>query len=413
MTIQTQTKRHFENFLSAYFDYARDGFCPDEFHRWIGLSVLAGAVQRKISLRDGKIFHVPNIYVMLVSHPAVGKSTAIERGTELLEEMRKQYAHDFRIIPNQATEPALIDLMKIVERYPIDGGRLLLPHSSGYFYASEASASALQNTCGDFVAAMTAFYDCPKYFRKKLKGEQHSVEIENACMNMLAGSTFEYLRNLVNETSVMGGFASRNIYVVSKERKVREKKWGVDIAKDEETKQKLVQDLAHINTLAGPMQPTTEWIRCVEKWFPQFDQYLKDLNSPRLESLLGRKGTNLIKVCMLLSIAESDCLILTQKHFEEAKEIIDRVTEDVPDVLASAIMANTESQNGLNHFILHTIKRNGGRILMSALRKAIVNNGNDPTKFESTLTFMREAQEIKTHNEGSLIYVELLPNAKA
>jgi len=386
-------KRHHADFLTSYLDYADDKFCPPEFHKWVGLSVIAAALERKISLKQGKISHTPNIYTMLVSHPAVGKSTAMEAGTDLIEAMRKDYNSDFRIIPNQATEPALIDMMKEVSYFPLSP-TLNFPHSSGFFYASEASASALQNTCGDFIAAMTHFYDCPKFFRKKLKGEQHVVEIENACMNLLAGATFDYLKNLVNEQSVMGGFASRLIYVVSKERKVREIKWGASIEYDMEKKQKLIEDLAMINKLAGPVRATTGFTKRYEEWQPEFDRYLIGLKSSRMESIMSRKGTNMIKLAMILSVSERSDLIVDETHFDRARELIDDVTKDNAFIISSAIIADKTSQGGLNQLIAQTLAKAGGTLSIQGLKKAIVSNGNDLARLEVTMNTLVSAGQI-------------------
>lgn len=382
--------RHFPDFLAAYENYAKDGFVPDRFHEWVGRSIVAAAVERKVTLKQGRILHTPNIYVMLVSHPAVGKSTAIEAGTDLFEALRNEFNPNLKIIPNQATEPALIDLMKIVERVQVTP-TLLLPHTSAYFYASEASASALQNTCGDFVAAMTAFYDCPKWFRKKLKGEQHSVEIENSCMNMLAGATFNYLKTLVNEQSVLGGFASRLIYVVSPERKVRETKWGASREFDSTFGRKLVEDLYEINKLVGPMKPTPGFVARWEAFQPEFDRYLIDLKSERLEAIMSRKGTNLLKVAMILSISGGDSLVVTEEHFDRAREIIEDAYKDNSGVVAAAAMADKNSQSGVNQAIGQLIKRNGGTMSTKALRQMVLHNGNAVDDINKTLAYMLDS----------------------
>jgi len=400
--------RNFPCWLTAYEEYAKDGFVPDRFHEWVGRSVLAASLERKITLKQGRIHHTPNIYVMLVSHPAVGKSTAIEAGTDLFEAVRAENPN-LKIIPNQATEPALIDLMKIKEIIQVSPTKFY-PHSSAYFYASEASASALQNTCGDFVAAMTAFYDCPKNFRKKLKGEQHTVEIENACMNLLAGATFNYLKTLVNEQSVLGGFASRLIYVVSPERKVRATKWGATRDFDSDMAQKLVQDLGEINRLVGPMTPTPGFIARFESWQPQFDQYLIELKSERLEAIMSRKGTNLLKLSMIFSVSESDSLIVTEKHFDRALEVIEDCYKDNPSIVASAAMSDKNSQSGLNQTIGQTLKKNGGELPMATLKLIVMGNGNQITGIKDTLDYMISARYIQVDPSSSMVKLLVDPD---
>ena len=81
--------RNFDNFLSSYMDYAVDGFCPDEFHFWTGVSVIAGALERKVWTNVTAQWTLyPNLYVLLISNPAIGKSSAGNKGViELLREV--------------------------------------------------------------------------------------------------------------------------------------------------------------------------------------------------------------------------------------------------------------------------------------------------------------------------------------
>lgn len=376
------SQRNFPCFLTAYESYAKDGFCPDIFHEWVGRSVLAGAIERKITLKQNKTHHVPNLYVMLVSHPAVGKSTAIERGVDLLEEMKIKYKTSFRIAPNQITEPALIDLVKETEFFPLPTNpNISLPQSPGYFYASEASASALNNTFGDFIATMTAFYDSPPKFRKKIKMEAREVVIQNVCMNLLAGATFEYLNRLINEKTVLGGFASRLLYIVVDDRPERQADfYGTDEKDiDLDVRDKLVQDLAHINKLVGPMKPTKDWLDLWKVWFPKFDSYIRDLGSARMESIMGRKSTNLIKLSMLLSISESDSLIMNGGHFERALQIIETAYKDNPLIIATAMMTDKGSQEGVSQKLMRAFQQQGLReIKLKQLKTQLIMQGTEP-----------------------------------
>lgn len=380
--------REFPSFLDAYEDYAHDSFCPPQFHTWVGLSIIAAALERKVALKQASVFHVPNIYVMLVSHPSMGKSTALEQGTVLLEAMRKEFNPNFRIIPNQVTEPAFLDLMKITDFYNV--GPVQLGQSAGYFYASEASSSALQNTCGDFIASLTAFYDCPRFFRKKLKGEQFPVEIENGCMNVLAGTTFDYLKTLVADDKIMGGFASRLIYVVAPERKVREARWDET---DEspmrvQMRRGLVKDLHAINQLSGPFRPTPGYKDEVSRAQPEFDRYLISLGSPRQESIFARKMTNTIKLSMLLSVSEREDLVLEADHFIRAEKMIEEVSKDNFMILRESVIGDKFSQNAVSQAIAQTLKKAGGAMPVVALRSQIFGQGFPVQMLKDTFDYM-------------------------
>lgn len=407
--------RNFPDFISAYLDYATDHFCPSEFHKWIGISILASVLERKVRVDQGHNKHFPNLYVMLVSHPGVGKSTAINRGVDLIRRLQDEYHAPIRTIPKSCTDAALIKEMEIIDYFQIKRGNstLNVPQSSALFYADEASASALQNTCGNFVATMTSFYDCPDVYDKATKGDGRS-DLKNICMNLLAGSTFNYLRELVNEKSVLGGFASRLIYVVSKDRKIRETKWDFKQEKDYETRNKLADDLYQIYKMSGSFHVTEEYKRCFERWQPDFDRELISLNSEKLESILARKGTNLIKLSMIVAASESDEMQLTGKHFERAKELIDTVTEDNSFILSRAVMEQRETQLGVNEAIKTFIAEAGGEIDARLLRRKIIEHGTDLQMFNNTFNVMLAGGNLVVTERGKirLLSVDSLDDAK-
>lgn len=392
--------RKLKNWIESYEQYAKDAYCPDEFHLWTGLTVLAAALERKVWLLNGKIYFYPNIYTMLTTYAGVGKSTAIVRGADLLERLKHEFNPEFKIIAEQITEPGLVKVMEIRQEMAISETKRVF-HSSGFFYASEASASALQNTHGTFTSTITAMYDCPKVFRKVTKGEsERPTEIHNVCLNMLAGATFDYLKNLVNESSVMGGFASRIIYVINKERIIREPKWGQSEFVDQSLQEDLFQDLCEIHKLMGRFRPTPAFIKAWEDFQPESDRKLKALNSPALESLAARMSTNTTKIAMLLSIAESNDLVVDLPHWERAMEMIETVSKDNAFILSQGAMADRNSQSGMNQVIGQTLAKLGGEATVKTLRRVALTHGIDADKMMRTIDAMASADLISIDSNG-------------
>lgn len=394
------SKRNFPDFLRAYSEYAIDDFCPPEFHVWTGLSLIAACLERKVWLeqrtKHSTVCHYPNVYILLVSHPGMGKTTALNRGVDLIETLKADKYQDLRIIPTQTTEAALVELMEPPQTVEMSPGRQH-QFSSGFFYAGEASQSSLQDIYGTFNNTITGFYDCPTYFRKKLKGQNRTTEIKNVCFNLLAASTFDYLKSLVDENSVMGGFASRLIYVISKERKVRESKWSVayEGEPDRILETKLVEDLHHITKLTGRFKPTAGFISRWETAYPNFAQSLIDLNSSRMESLMARKFTNYMKVAMLLSVSERSDLIVDETHWDLAVDMVEGVTKHNSSILTSALMAKKDTQEGLNTFVLNAIGKNGDELPLTAFKLKLARYGGDPGRVDATIAMMVEAKMIE------------------
>ena len=389
--------RHFPDFLTAYMDYARDYFCPDSFHLWTGLSIMAGSLERKVWLtRSDKNTYYCNLFVLLVGHPGQGKSTALNAGVKLLERVKIERDEKFNILPNQVTEAMFLELMQD-GKTSFNYKDHVFWQCAGYYYASEAS-SELRNIFGDFLAALTNMYDCPQIWRKQIKGRPEPIILSNVCLNMLAGATFDYLKQLVNEESVMGGFASRLIYVIEKDKKLREPSWEPKTNKliSHEYMQKIQDDLVQIHNLSGPMSVTPGFAKAYSDWFASFDQSLIDLKSNRLQSLMTRKHTNLVKLCMLMSVSESDSLLIEKSHFDRALLMLEEVSKDVSEVVVSSIIADKSSQSGLNQLIMRKIGGVGASKAATDLKRAIVMNGNKLADIEATLTGLCSAGILTT-----------------
>lgn len=341
--------RRFPDFLKAYQAYTDDGFIPPQFNTWTALSIIAGALERKVWLpwSDSYSFY-PNIYALLISPPGDGKSMAINTGIKLLQAVNKKTGL-LNIMPNQVTEAKFIELMGTGRSFSENKSEKEIIHgqNAGYYFASEAS-NELKNVFGDFIACLTSFYDCPDTWERATKKDGKKIQLKNVCMNLIAGSTFDYLGKLVNDENIRGGFASRLIYIVSKNKEVYDQQFqqgiseSVTAAEREVYKDALIDDLTSISKMVGPMKASQEFGKAWEKWYPEFERNRRKLQSEKLQSLIARANTNVLKVSMLLSAAESDDRELKLKHWTQAVELVLPLYESLPSLFREARSNNTD-----------------------------------------------------------------------
>ncbi len=364
--------RQFENFLSAYETYADNGFTPPQFNRWTCLSILAGALERRVWLpwSDSYSFY-PNIYVLLVSMPGDGKSVALNSGVGLLQEVNRRTS-SLNIMPNQVTEAKFIELMghgrTFTDRHT--GKEMLILQNAGYYFASEASNS-LKNVFGDFLSCLTDFYDCPNTWERATKKDGKKISLKNVCMNLIAGSTFDYLGKLVNDVNIMGGFASRLIYVVSKNKEVVDQEFqmggqnAVELEERRVYREALVADLTAISKLVGPFRAEPDFGAAWRTWYMPYEKKRRALQSEKAQSLLARTNTNVLKVAMLLCVAESDDLVLKLRHWEKALEWVSAIQEEAPAIFrqARATSSTSGGPTQIPNAILHIIEKAQGQTI--------------------------------------------------
>lgn len=382
--------RRTPNFLDAFTDYADNGFAPRIFHKWSGISIIAGALERKVWLPwDDTFSYYPNLFIFLVAHPGIGKSSALDKATGLLQEMNRISAGGLHFVPSQVTEAKFIDLMSRAASFEI--GSKITYHSSGYYFASEASNS-LKNLFGDFIACMTDFYDCPKFWEKATV-KDGTRTLNNVCFNLIAGTTFDYLGKIVTDANVMGGFASRVTYVMFRDKLIRNPQFqgGEDVESPErlEFRQALLADLADIHSMVGRFTGTPEFGKRFEAWYPTYETERQNLESEKMQSLMVRKQTTIFKLCMVLSASESSDRVLREHHWDRAVELLDSVETDLPGMLRESKAGQTQSQLGLMQAIFSCFP--GGRdseATATAVRNSLHMRGFKPQEIEGNLAYM-------------------------
>lgn len=402
--------RHFENWLNSYFEYSRDGFVPDKFHYWTGISMLAATLERKVWLPWNPAFTVyPNLYVLLVAKPGIGKSTAISKGINLILEMKHQDLGNVKTVPSQVTEAKLLEIMSHVDYFTYKDAQV--PHCSGFFYASEAS-QCLKDITGSsgLVPTITHLFDCDPLFEKAtiaMKGQ--TQRLVNICFNLIAGSTFDYLEKLItNRESLRGGFASRLNYVIQREfweRKVsfqdRNRNAAVNLSA---TKQQLIEDLGQINQMTGPFRADSIYAEAWEDWFKNFDTEFQNHPSANMQSLLTRKHTMLNKLPMILSASESDERILKLHHFEKSLELVEELEKDLPYMLQEGKAQSTDSQDGINNALTLMLEKSSGKKI--PYRKLVTNlvcKGFDKGLIERTIEALNGGPIKMSGNDVELV----------
>lgn len=343
---------------------------PEPFNTWSGLSIVAGALERKVWLpwNDTLQFY-PNIYVLLVSLPGIGKSTALTNATKLLMEMNQKEMR-IHFMPNQASEAKLIELMGAGVSFEI--GSRIFNQNVAYFAASEASNS-FKPVYGDIVPCLTEFYDCPTHWAKATK-KDGLLTLENVSMNLLAGCTFDYLGRLVTDENIMGGFASRLIYVVHRDKMERDQKFQMGGRNETEMLERatfrrmLIEDLAQIHKLVGPFTADRAFGEAWEAWYGPFERERQAQASEKMQSLLVRVNTNIFKVAMLMSAAESNDMKLKLHHWEKASKLVLENSEGLSLLFRETKAANIRAPNSLMNalFLAYTKKPEWGRAELSS-----------------------------------------------
>ena len=323
------------DWLDAYMIYTSLQRSPDEFHIWVAMSAISGALRRKCYFDHQYFMLYPNLYVVLISPPGrCKKTTAMAIGRRMLSEVAGV---------NFSTESVSR------ERFILDMSVSLADgHSSMTAYCSEF-ASLLSTSKMDMLVFLTDIYDCPPEWTHKTKGGGPS-KIVAPYLNLLGGITPDLLAETLPQNAQGIGMTARIVFVYSDTPRIRPV-FPKMTKEHKELHGILIKDLSQIAQISGQYTIDPETEKFYEEWELK-NQEGRTRHDPRLYGYYERKPQHLLKVAMLLAASKRDETTITIPDLERGLKILD-ATE--------ATMAQTFSAVGKNplnldmHNVAHAI----------------------------------------------------------
>lgn len=315
--------RHYPSFIEGFMSYTEKLPSPALFRRWCALSAISSALERKVWVAPYGAPLYPNTYVILVGPPGVGKSVVTSVVQDLMTSLP---SHHFA--SSSLTKAAMMDELTAARRAIVRPG-LTPPYVEFNFL------SILSNELGvlipaydnDFMSALTDIWDGHGYSERR-RSNKIEIKMPDAQFNILAATTPGYLSGTLPEGAWDQGFMSRTMMIFSGETILRPLFQNLEV--DEAAFKQLKEDIKRISELFGKMSFTPEAASLISEWHmaggPPAPEH------PKLHSYNARRTTHLLKLCMLISVAESDDLIITEEHFISALDLLVETEAAMPDI---------------------------------------------------------------------------------
>lgn len=320
--------------LDAYLDYIDCTENPFSFNLWSGISAISASLKRRVFIWRNFIQFFPNMYIVLVGPPGIGKGSAIHPVVNIVNE-----ANLVNYLPDKITAERIIQ--KLAEGFTkfqtTTTGAL-----STVNFAQDHTATILSKELPVFLSSaewihslLCQFWDENTFeYETKNKG---SYKITNMCVGMLAGCVPDFIRMLSsqNMAPITGGFTARTIFVYATEKsRLIPGGWGQPNHNYSQTKSELVNDLQHISSLEGEMHLDTA---ALSLWDHIYGEHNKkgDFDSDVSANFKSRISSHIIKTAISISISESDNLIITEPQLRRSIELIEDVRNKVDIVFRS------------------------------------------------------------------------------
>ncbi len=323
-------------------EYTQHSESPDVFHFWTGISMIAGALRRRVWIDQRWFQWTPNFYIIFVGPPGVvTKSTSAKLGQRILAEIP-----GIHFGPSSLTWQALIKALSesqehvTVEDLSVENllNSEILPMACITSIVSELG-TFLNPRDDDMVNILTDLWDGqlgPAWERKtKSSGD---ASIENPWLNVIGCTTPSWLKRNFPEHLIHGGLTSRTIFIYADKKRLLNA-YPSETVGEEAFKAhggKLIEDLQIIANLLGPYEMKPEAIAWGTEWYKaHWASRPIHMASERFEGYISRKQTHLHKLAMILAAAQRDELIITKNDLVTAESFVTSLEADMHKVFES------------------------------------------------------------------------------
>jgi len=266
---------------------------------------------------------LPNLYVFLIGPPALGKGVAIKLAHNLYRECGG--IHSFK---GQTSAAHLTDILGKVQRD--DQGRKILPRPRLWLVMEEVANDILgpRNLIEAFVKMMTELYTSSGDMMDTGTRTHGGFRIENPCINWLVGTTEKWMIDTFTEDMIHSGFASRIVFVYGKysDRRYYRPQYPDDI---EAVRQHIIARFHAMHYVEGKFLLTPAAEIEEKQWYMNRKEPMEKI----LKTTWRREHDLVLKLAMLLSLADGGPLVIDAHHIIRATKLSASVQPNVSDVV--------------------------------------------------------------------------------
>lgn len=325
--------------ISDFLSLTSGVVSPDLFRLWSAIALVAGALERRVWTRVDRFVTYPNLYLLLVAPPGVGKQVVDEVASLWSEttEPGTSTSPAFHVAPDSVTKASLIDVIAESKRtFLPPSGPLLTYHS--LLLAAEEFGVLLPAYDQEFIANLNRIFNNPaSYSERRRTGNVRKVDIAFPQLNLLAGVSPSYFTGTFPEEAWTTGFARRIIMVYASETPFKELWSGGE--EDEVLRRKVLARLSHLASLHGVMS----WRRDAADELASWHRAGKGKGGPpvpahsKLEHYNRSRTMHAVKLTIVSAVARSGDLVIELSDVNRAIDWLVEAEATMPDIFRAMV----------------------------------------------------------------------------
>lgn len=376
-----ESKSQFKTNLERFHFICKDLPSADIFINFDFYFMVSSALSRRCWLGQGDLYRIyPNLYIVCVSDPGLGKSLPARNVGIILSSLVDT---KFDKAQNKMVEMKLLNLgpdaityEKLILRAAASTDSVKLPTGKIYRYAAttfclgEELGMLLSDNTRKVVAFLMQAYDCHKFEGDTIK---HGVKIiDNICINFLGCTTPGIIKDLLRTKVLDDGFTGRALFLYSD--KKRPHPATINLSPEQGFEMDVLKK--HLRKLAKMMPREITYTPEAQEWIDHWHYNKEDdrLNdNVKLKDYYARKRIQMIKLAIAHAMADG---------------IVDKL--DVPNLEAAEKLLISAEPN--MHKCLVGNSENPLATLAELIKEYLEKNGPTPKK-KLILLFYAQAHE--------------------
>jgi hypothetical protein len=382
--------RELKDWLESYLDYTENSESPISYHTWCGLSVIAGALQRKVYLRWGlgRVIY-PNVYAVLVGASGrTRKGVALGIAKEFLKNLPS-----VTVVPESSSgrQAMILAMKRALTNFQDPSDNKIKFHSSVTAFSEELSVFLGQGDIA-YLSNLTDWYDSKDDWEYETVGRGKDT-LQGLCLNLMGGTAPDWIQSMIPQEALGGGFTSRIIFIVEEVKRKIIPKYVVT-PEEERLKELLQRDIERISQLAGEITFTPEAEQLYIDWYIEQDTALSAgkpvIPDTRFAGYCERRATHIQKLMILCSASRGDDLKINGDDFRRALHLLTEVEKNMPKTFGGLGKSKMSDQSDA---VINFIKKVGittRKVLMQKFYRDI-----DPMTLANVESLMQQMGVVK------------------
>lgn len=405
------------NWLNQITEQHQELESPKSFWYWSAIAAISAVVKDQIWLDRAEVFKTyPNIYVMLHADSGLKKGPPVSMAKQLVSAV-----NNTRIISGRSSIQGILKKLGSGETSP--GGKIPMK-SVAFICSSELSSSIIEDKVATKI--LTDLYD-----RQYNVGEWASLlkmeefQLKDPTVTMLTATNEAMSEDFFTKSAIQGGYFARTFIIYEKESTVNN---SLIFPLANPPNYKLSAEyLKQLAKLAGPFKPIAmlekndeykyrklkfgreiyfnEVGAMYDDWYEGFKDLIRVSEYKDETGTMNRFGDSVLKIAMILSLAEKPELVITPDAMTNAIAECEKL---LGNVRKTTLGKQGISQAALlkTMVIMELLNRENHQVSRPMLMKKLWSHYTNATEFDDLMLSFDQSGMIKTTNVGNqIIYV--------